>query len=88
MMNSVTWKMRSCTFTSSSALPPVPPVRTGGVCRSTTILPVKWQGLGPSKAYPDKRSASRIGVWSIDPVAELQTPYEGPQENGNRIATS
>jgi len=48
---------------------------------------VKWQGLGPGEAYPDKRSAQRMGVWSVDSIAELQTPYEVPQENGNRMAT-
>lgn len=46
---------------------------------------VKWQGLGPGEACPDKRSAQRWGVWSVDCISELQTPYEVPQENGNRM---
>lgn len=48
---------------------------------------VKWHGLGPGESYPDKRSAQRMGIWTADSVAELQTPYEVPQENGNRMAT-
>lgn len=48
---------------------------------------VKWQGLGPGEAYPDKCSAQRMGVWSVDCISELQTPYEVPQENGNRMGT-
>ena len=48
---------------------------------------VKWHGLGPGESYPDKRLAQRMGIWTADSVAELQTPYEVPQENGNRMAT-
>ncbi|KAL0475073.1 beta-galactosidase [Neurospora intermedia] len=48
---------------------------------------VKWFGLGPGESYPDKRTAQRLGIWSVDHVADLQTPYEVPQENGNRMGT-
>ncbi|KAK3947656.1 glycosyl hydrolases family 2, TIM barrel domain-containing protein [Pseudoneurospora amorphoporcata] len=48
---------------------------------------VKWFGLGPGESYPDKRTAQRAGIWSVDHVADLQTPYEVPQENGNRMGT-
>ncbi|KAK1779493.1 glycosyl hydrolases family 2, TIM barrel domain-containing protein [Copromyces sp. CBS 386.78] len=48
---------------------------------------VKWFGLGPGESYPDKRTAQRVGIWSVDHVADLQTPYEVPQENGNRMGT-
>ncbi|KAK3329962.1 glycoside hydrolase family 2 protein [Apodospora peruviana] len=48
---------------------------------------VAWHGLGPGESYPDKRQAQRMGIWSVDSIAELQTPYEVPQENGNRMAT-
>lgn len=48
---------------------------------------VKWQGLGPGEAYPDKCSAQRMGAWSVDCISELQTPYEVPQENGNCMGT-
>lgn len=48
---------------------------------------VKWHGLGPGESYPDKKSAQRIGVWEVNSVSELQTPYEVPQENANRMET-
>lgn len=48
---------------------------------------VKWQGLGPGESYPDKRLAQRVGIWEVDSVDELQTDYEVPQENGNRMGT-
>ncbi|KAK1757770.1 beta-galactosidase [Echria macrotheca] len=47
---------------------------------------VNWLGLGPGESYPDKRSAQAVGVWSGS-VDGLQTPYEVPQENGNRMGT-
>jgi beta-galactosidase len=43
----------------------------------------EWFGGGPGEAYPDTRQASRIGRWR-SPVADLQTPYVRPQENGAR----
>jgi len=48
---------------------------------------VRWYGLGPGESYPDKKSAQRAGIWEVDSVAELQTPYDVPQENGNRMET-
>lgn len=45
-----------------------------------------WFGLGPGESYTDKRSAQRVGIWNKT-VEELHTPYEVPQENGNRIDT-
>lgn len=48
---------------------------------------VKWFGNGPGESYPDKQASQRVGIWSIDDVAELQTPYDVPQENGNRMHT-
>ncbi|KAF7556049.1 hypothetical protein G7Z17_g1748 [Cylindrodendrum hubeiense] len=47
----------------------------------------QWFGLGPGEAYPDKRSAQRLGIWSVESVENLHTPYEVPQENGNRMDT-
>lgn len=49
---------------------------------------VQWSGLGPGESYPDKKSAQKAGVWSVDDLSELHTPYEVPQENGNRMETS
>jgi len=47
---------------------------------------VTWSGLGPGESYPDKRSSQKVGIWSKI-VPELQTRYEVPQENGNRMDT-
>ena len=44
---------------------------------------VEWFGLGPGEAYPDSRHAVRVGRFRAS-VAEMQTPYVFPQENGNR----
>ncbi|KAJ6783546.1 hypothetical protein PWT90_05587 [Aphanocladium album] len=46
---------------------------------------VKWYGLGPGESYPDKAQAQRIGIWEVDSVAKLESPYDVPQENGNRM---
>lgn len=55
-------------------------------------LPVSWDefswfGLGPQESYPDSRSAVRMGQFHSS-VADLQTPYVFPQENGNRSEVS
>ncbi|MEV6957962.1 glycoside hydrolase family 2 TIM barrel-domain containing protein [Streptomyces sp. NPDC051207] len=44
---------------------------------------VRWFGGGPGEAYPDSRSASRLGRWEST-VDGMQTPYVRPQENGAR----
>jgi beta-galactosidase len=45
-----------------------------------------WYGLGPSESYMDKQSSQKLGIWNL-PIRSLQTPYEVPQENGNRTQT-
>ena len=52
-----------------------------------TLDAVRWHGLGPGESYPDKAAAQRVGVWDGSSVADLQTPYDVPQENGNRMQT-
>ena len=47
---------------------------------------VKWYGLGPGETYPDSRQAGRVGLWEMT-VDQMTTPYERPQENGNRSDT-
>lgn len=42
-----------------------------------------WFGLGPGEAYADTGRAAHVGRFTRT-VAELQTPYVFPQENGNR----
>ncbi|WBB64348.1 DUF4981 domain-containing protein [Streptomyces sp. WMMC500] len=44
---------------------------------------VEWYGRGPGEAYPDSRSAARVGRYRSS-VAGLQTAYVVPQENGAR----
>ncbi|MGW4966512.1 glycoside hydrolase family 2 TIM barrel-domain containing protein [Nonomuraea sp. NPDC004186] len=46
---------------------------------------LEWYGLGPGENYRDSRMAARLGRHRAT-VAELQTPYVHPQENGNRGA--
>lgn len=48
---------------------------------------VAWYGLGPGESYPDKKLSQRTGIWTVDAVKDLQTPYEVPQENANRMET-
>ena len=45
---------------------------------------VTWYGGGPGEAYADTRLASRISRYRST-VADMQTPYVRPQENGNRL---
>jgi beta-galactosidase len=44
---------------------------------------LEWFGRGPGEAYPDSDLAARVGRFSAS-VADLQTPYLMPQENGSR----
>jgi hypothetical protein len=55
------------------------------VTRAAQAGNLEWFGLGPGEAYRDSQSAVRVGRYRRT-VAELQTPYVRPQENGNRRA--
>jgi len=44
---------------------------------------VEWFGPGPHESYPDSRMSARVGRW-VRQLAELETPYVFPQENGTR----
>jgi beta-galactosidase len=44
---------------------------------------VSWFGAGAHESYPDRLAASFLGRYS-SPVAEMETAYVMPQENGNR----
>jgi hypothetical protein len=44
---------------------------------------VEWFGLGPGESYPDSRMSARVGRY-IRRLAEMETPYVFPQENGTR----
>ncbi|KAL4817884.1 glycosyl hydrolases family 2, TIM barrel domain-containing protein [Aspergillus spinulosporus] len=45
-----------------------------------------WFGLGPGESYADKKRSQKMGIYSAT-TAELHTPYEVPQEGGNRMET-
>ncbi|CAI7652870.1 hypothetical protein PCG10_006030 [Penicillium crustosum] len=46
-----------------------------------------WFGRGPGESYRDTKSAARFGKYTASIESGLETPYEWPQENGNRIDT-
>lgn len=57
----------------------------------TMALPVEfdsvtWFGRGPGESYLDKKDSARFGRWSSS-MKEMQTAYEFPQENGNKMDT-
>lgn len=45
---------------------------------------VEWYGRGFQEAYCDRKTGAKIGRYEAA-VAELETPYMRPQENGNRV---
>ncbi|KAK2761154.1 hypothetical protein FQN54_001675 [Arachnomyces sp. PD_36] len=51
-----------------------------------TLDNASWFGLGPGESYVDKKDSQKIGVYNAT-TAQLHTPYEVPQENGNRMET-
>ncbi|CAG8296817.1 unnamed protein product [Penicillium olsonii] len=46
-----------------------------------------WFGRGPGESYRDTKTASRFGTYTASIADGLETPYEWPQENGNRVDT-
>lgn len=43
----------------------------------------KWFGRGPGESYRDKKLSRLYGTYDL-PIEDLWTPYEFPQESGNR----
>jgi beta-galactosidase len=43
----------------------------------------EWWGRGPGESYRDTKESQKFGVWRKS-TDELYTPYEWPQESGNR----
>lgn len=52
-------------------------------CPDPLDVAVDWYGRGPGESYPDSQAAVRLGRWRHR-VADWQTPYVVPQENGLR----
>lgn len=48
---------------------------------------VRWLGRGPGESYPDKKSSQRVGIWDVASIFDMDTKYDVPQENGNRMDT-
>ncbi len=48
-----------------------------------TDAPVEWYGRGPWENYPDRKTGSFLGRWSL-PVDEFAVDYVVPQDNSNR----
>jgi beta-galactosidase len=69
---------------------PLPPdiPRIGLNLRASQDLDqAQWFGRGPGESYPDKKASQRIGVFSVRTIKDLYTPYDVPQEYGNRMDT-
>lgn len=45
---------------------------------------VNWYGRGFQETYCDRKTGAKIGRYEAS-VADLETPYMRPQENGNRV---
>jgi beta-galactosidase len=54
------------------------------VALTNSLSRATYFGLGPGESYPDKHSAQKVGIYTAA-VDELCTPYEVPQETGNRM---
>ena len=48
-----------------------------------TDAPVEWYGRGPWENYPDRKTGSFLGRWSL-PIDEFAVEYVVPQDNSNR----
>jgi beta-galactosidase len=57
------------------------------LCLNKSLNQVEWLGLGPGESYPDKASSQRMGIWQVDSISDLHTPYDVPQEGGNHMGT-
>jgi beta-galactosidase len=70
------------TFDLDPALPELPKV--GITARVPAYYGfISWFGAGPQESYPDRLAGAFLGSYSHR-IAELETPYIVPQENGNR----
>jgi beta-galactosidase len=74
-------------FTPTGSFPEHVP-RVGFDLRlSKALHGVRWLGRGPGESYPDKKSSQRVGIWKVDSIFDMDTKYDVPQENGNRMDT-
>lgn len=50
---------------------------------SADYASASWYGRGPQENYSDRKDGAFVGTYTL-PVAQLETPYIVPQENGTR----
>jgi beta-galactosidase len=70
------------TFDLDPTLPELPKIGLTAPV-SAAYDTISWFGAGPDESYPDRLAAAFLGRYQHT-VAELETPYVMPQENGNR----
>ena len=74
------------TFTPGGSLPPLPCLGTTLVLPKT-LTNLAYFGRGPMDNYPDRHSASTIGLWHST-VSEQYVHYPRPQDSGNHDDTA
>jgi beta-galactosidase len=70
------------TFDLDPKLPELPKVGVTAPV-SAAYDTISWFGAGPDESYPDRLAGAFLGRYQHK-VAEMETPYVLPQENGNR----
>ncbi|TAE55540.1 MAG: DUF4981 domain-containing protein, partial [Bacteroidetes bacterium] len=72
----------STEFHAAGPHPPFP--RIGSIWMlDSTYKQMQWYGRGPHESYWDRKLSAPVGIYK-GTVAEQFTPYEFPQENGNK----
>jgi beta-galactosidase len=69
-------------FDLDPALPELPKIGLTAPV-SAAYSTISWFGAGPDESYPDRLAGAFLGRYRHS-VAEMETPYVMPQENGNR----
>ncbi|MBQ4832181.1 beta-galactosidase [Pseudoalteromonas sp. MMG010] len=67
----------------NESLPPLPRIGISTTVNKHSDNLLNWLGLGPFENYPDRKSAARIGYYSMA-INQLHTPYIFPTDNGLR----
>lgn len=68
-------------FDPKGILPDLP--RLGlGFSLDSTLENLSWYGEGPHENYPDRKTATQVGLWKST-VSNQAFPYPRPQETGN-----
>ncbi|KAI9019654.1 glycosyl hydrolases family 2, TIM barrel domain-containing protein [Hyaloraphidium curvatum] len=76
--------IRLCsTIAPPGSLPPLPRVGFKFAVPRSAAAKVRWSGLGPYEAYPDRVACVRKGIWESTPE-KLFEPYVFPGECGWR----